>query len=188
MPGAKYGAVFEIAADHYGFLTVEQARDAEVSHKTLHAMVRRGTLEHVSNGLYRVAAISPAPRAQYMEASLWPRGLQGIISHDSALVLHDLSDVNPTRIHVTVPSRHRILRPVPPLYVVHHADLAANEVEYVEGIPATTPSRTIRDCYQAHLGPALIRQAVEDAVRRGMISAAQAQRLAQECSIGEMPA
>jgi predicted transcriptional regulator of viral defense system len=184
MPGAKYTVIFEIAADHYGFFTVEQAREAEVSAKTLHAMVRRGTLEHMSNGLYRVAAIAPSPRSEYMEASLWPRGLRGIISHDSALVLHDLSDVNPAKIHVTVPRTHRILRRVPPVYVIHRADLRPDEVGYVEGIPVTTPVRTIRDCYRAHLGPALIRQALEDGVRNGALTTTQAERLARECALG----
>lgn len=180
MPGEKYGAVFEIAADNHGYLTVEQAREADVAPKTLHAMVRRGTLEHVSNGVYRVAAIPPSPRSEFMQASLWPRGLQGVISHDSALVLHELSDVNPARIHITVPRHHRVGRQVPPLYVLHPADLHPDDVEYVDGIPATSPVRTIRDCYEAHLGPALIRQALEDGVRRGIISRADAKNLAKE--------
>lgn len=181
MPGAKYTVIFEIAAEHHGFFTVEQAREAEVSPKTLHAMVRRGTLEHVSSGLYRVTAISPAQYGQYMEASLWPRGVRGIISHDTALVLHDLSDVNPSKIHFTVPRSHRILRRVPGVYVIHRADLLSSEVEYVHGVPTTTPMRTIRDCHRTHLGPALIRQAIEDGVRNGALTAAQADRLAHEC-------
>jgi predicted transcriptional regulator of viral defense system len=184
MPGAKYGAVFEVAFDNFGYFTVEQATAIDVSPKTLHAMVRRGTLQHVSTGLYRVAAIPLSPLAEYMEASLWPRGPQGVISHDSALVLHDLSDVNPAKIHVTVPRSHRIIRATPPLYVVHRADLRDSEVEYVDGIPVTSPVRTIVDCHRAHLGPALIRQALADGVRRGVFSASQAKRLAAECLPG----
>lgn len=180
MPGAKFETVFEIAVDHYGYLTVEQAREADVSAKTLHAMARRGTLEHVSNGLYRVAAIPPSPRSEFMEASLWPRGLQAVISHDSALVLHELSDVNPGKIHITVPPRHRVMRRIPPLYVIHRADLRPADVEYMDGIPVTSPARTILDCRQSHLGPALIRQALQDGVRRGLFSPAEAKRLALE--------
>lgn len=180
MPGARYAAVFEVAADQYGYVTVDQARGAGVVPKTLHAMVRRGTLEHVSNGVYRVRAISPSPRAEFMEASLWPRRVQGVISHDSALVLHGLSDVNPARVHITVPRRHRILRSVPFVYVVHRADLAPHEVEYVDGIPVTSPARTIRDCHEAHLGRALVRQALEDGLRRGLIGTAEAGQLALE--------
>jgi predicted transcriptional regulator of viral defense system len=180
MPGARYEAVFEVAADQYGYVTVDQAREAGVAPKTLHAMARRGTLEHVSNGLYRVSAISPSARAELMEASLWPRGVRGVISHESALVLHDLSDVNPARIHITVPRSHRILRSVPSMYVVHRADLAPREVEYVDGIPVTSPVRTLRDCHEAHLGRALVRQALEDGVRRGLIGTTDARLLGSE--------
>lgn len=181
MPGVKYNAVFEIAADNYGYFTVEQAGEAAVSPKTLSAMARRGTLEHVSTGVYRVAAISPSPMAEYMEASLWPRGPQGVISHDSALVLHQLSDVNPAKIHITVPRSHRVMRAVPRLYVVHRADLPADDVVMVEGIPVTAPARTILDSHRAHLGPGLVRQAIEDGLRRGLLSSVQAERLAAEC-------
>ena len=181
MPGEKYGIVFEIAADHFGYVTVEQAREAGVSPKTLHAMARRGTLEHVSTGLYRVSAFPPSPRSEYMEASLWPRGVRGVVSHDSALVLHELSDVNPARIHLTVPRSYRINRAVPALYAVHRADLAEQEMESVDGILVTSPARTILDCHRAHLGPALVRQAIEDGVRRGVLGAAEAERLAAEC-------
>lgn len=180
MPGAKYTTIFDVGADQYGYLTVEQAGEAGVRAKTLHAMTRRGTLERVSSGLYRISAISPAPRAELMEASLWPRGVRGVISHDSALVLHGLSDVNPARIHVTVPRRHRILRRVPALYVVHRADLAPREVEHVGGIPVTSPVRTIRDCHAAHLGRALLRQAVDDGLRLGLLRPAEAERLSSD--------
>lgn len=180
MPGAKYTAIFDVGADQYGYLTVEQASEAGVRARTLHAMTRRGTLQHVSNGLYRISAISPSPRSEFMEASLWPRKVRGVISHESALVLHGLSDVNPARIHLTVPRRHRILRRVPPLYVVHRADLAPAEVEHVDGIAVTSPVRTIRDCHAAHLGRALLRQAVEDGLRLGLLRSADAERLSAE--------
>lgn len=173
MPGAKYGAIFEVGA----YLTVEQAREAGVRSKALHAMARRGTLQHVSSGLYRISAIAPSPRAELMEASLWPRGVRGVISHDSALALHGISDVNPARIHITVPRRHRILRRVPSLYVVHRDDLGPREVQHVGGIPITSPERTIRDCHVAQLGAALVRQAVEDGLRLGLLRAADAERL-----------
>lgn len=181
MPGEKYAAVFEVAADNFGYIKVEQARELDVSPKTLHMMAKRGTLEHVSTGLYRVVALPPSAHSEYMEASLWPRGAQGVVSHDSALVLHELSDVNPAKIHITVPSGHRINRPVPSVYVIHYADLDSEDTEQVNGIPVTTPVRSIVDCCRAHLGPALIRQAINDGVRKGLLNVHQARRLRTEC-------
>ncbi len=40
---------------------------------------------------------------QIMEATLWPRGAHGALSHETALDLYGLSDVNPAKIHITVP-------------------------------------------------------------------------------------
>jgi predicted transcriptional regulator of viral defense system len=96
-------------------------------------------------------------------------------------VLHELSDVNPAKIHITVPRGYRIARPVPSVYVVHSADLQGDDIEQVNGIPVTTPARTIVDCCRAHLGPALIRQAIDDGVRRGLLGAREAERLQEEC-------
>ena len=59
---------------------------------------------------------------QYMEATLWPRG-GAVLSHDTALDLHELCDVNPAKVHVTVPVAARIRRQAPPAYAVHVRDL-----------------------------------------------------------------
>jgi hypothetical protein len=73
------------------------------------------------------------------------------------------------------------MRTVPGLYTIYRADLPAGDVVFVEGIPVTTPVRTILDSHRAHLGQALIQQAIEDGLRRGLLSSAQAKRLASEC-------
>jgi predicted transcriptional regulator of viral defense system len=122
-----------------------------------------------------------APETQwtpYMKAVLWPNGAIGVLSHETALGLMDLSDVNPSRIHITVPLDHRNRRRVPPPGVqLHRADLLPEEVGSIEGLPVTTAARTIRDCAAAHIGPALLRQALDDAARSGWLSAQAAEEL-----------
>ena len=143
-------------------------------------MAKRGNLERVSWGVYRVPTFPPSRYAEYMEASLWPAGVRGVISHESALVLYGLSDVSPSAIHITVPGDFRIRREVPAHFVVHHAVLHDEEVTLLEGIPITTVARTIEDCHRAHLGPALLRQALEDAEREGYLSARDVAKLKNE--------
>ncbi|MGH9158380.1 MAG: hypothetical protein ACRD2X_00115, partial [Vicinamibacteraceae bacterium] len=124
---------------------------------------------------YPVVGGSNADRgSQYMEASLWPAGVRGVISHQSALALRELSDVSPPAIHITVPNEFRIRRDVPAHLAVHHAELRDDEVTLFEGIPCTSVARTIEDCHRAHLGPALLRQALQDAEREGFLSPAEA--------------
>lgn len=174
MPGSEYEKVLELAVDQHGYVTTSQAREGDASADALRKMATRGTLERVSWGVYRVPTFPPSPYAEYMEASLWPAGVRGVISHQSALALRGLSDVSPSAIHITVPDGFRIRRNVPAYLMVHHADLTDDEVTLFEGIPTTAVARTIDDCRRAHLGPALLRQALEDAEREGFLSPVEA--------------
>lgn len=180
MPGAAFNVIAEIAADQHGFVTQEDARTAGIGPWTLARMAERGTIERASQGVYRVPLIPPGRLDEYMAAALWPRGVSGVLSHETALDLHELSDVNPAKIHFTVPNGHRIQREVPKLYVVHHADLIGEEITAHEGIPIVTPLRSVRECHAAHLGPALVSQAIEDGQRRGVFTTEQANQLRKE--------
>jgi len=188
MPGSEYEKVQDIAADQYGYVTTSQAREQGISDDALRKMAKRGTLKRVSWGLYRVPTIPPSPYAEYMEASLWPAGVRGVISHQTALALYGFSDVSPAAMHITVPKEFRIRREVPAHIVVHHAELGDEEVRLFEDIPTTTPRRTIKDCHRAHLGPALLRQALEDAEREGYLSPGEAAQLRKEVLPGHSQA
>ncbi len=171
MPGREYDKVLDLAADQFGYVTTAQARARGVKSDTLRKMAERGTLERVSWGVYRLPTFPSSLYAEYMEASLWPAGgAPGVISHESALTVRGLSDINPSAVHITVPMDFRIRRGVPAHLVVHHAELSDDEVAVFEGIPTTTVRRTIEDCHRAHLGPALLRQALDDAQREGHLN------------------
>jgi predicted transcriptional regulator of viral defense system len=103
-----------------------------------------------------------------------------VISHESALALYEMSDANPSKLHITVPRSFRIRREVPGYLVVHHADLQPYEIRPFEGIPVTAPERTIRDCHARHLSRGLIRQAIDDARRQGYLSMRDAAGLQDE--------
>jgi len=74
----------------------------------------------------------------------------------------------------------RIRRRVPKGLVIHYADLAPEDVERVEGVPVTTPERTIRDAHASHIGDALVAQAIADGRQSGALSMAAANRLERE--------
>jgi predicted transcriptional regulator of viral defense system len=190
--GKLFTAVYEIAEGQQGYFTAAQAAIAGVPGAQLPDMLRRGVVERVSRGVYRLTAYPRPATAQYMEASLWPGGhsrdIQGVISHESALAIHELSDVSPSKVHITVPRTLRIRRTAPRYLSIHHADLNPVDIEWHDGIPVTTPVRTIRDSCAAHLGPALIRQAIDDARRRGLISGHDAGALESELLSIPLPA
>lgn len=180
MPGTMQTRVYELAAEQNGYLTARQAREAGISRQAINNMTARATLERVSRGVYRLVQFPDSAMDPYVEATLWPVPVQGVISHETALSIYGMSDVNPARIHVTVPRASRVRRSVPKRLAIHRLDLDANDVNIYEGVRVTTPERTIRDCHAAHLGPALIRQAIHDGRRAGHLRVRQAQRLERE--------
>lgn len=168
MPGRVYNSLTEIALDQYGFVTARDARANGIDPHRLVEMARRGTLERVSHGIYRMPVIAPSGLEQLMEATLWPRG-EGVLSHETALDLHGLCDVNPAKIHVTVPRSHRLTREIPARYAIHRRDLEPREITLHEGIPVVTPARAILDGLEPHLRGDLLDQAFATARRRGLL-------------------
>jgi hypothetical protein len=119
-----------------------------------------------------------------MEAVLWPQvrrpDVAGVVSHESALAIHELSDVNPARVHITLPTAVRIRRDVPKGIVIHYADLAPEDLERVEGVPVTTPERAIRDAHASHVGNGVVAEAIADGGRSGALSTPAARRLRRD--------
>lgn len=183
MPGKIYNQLAELAADNYGYVTSGEAEAADIDPQRLLELARRGQLEHPATALYRVPLIPPTPFDPYREATLWPRGIEAVISHDTALDLYELSDVNPAKVHITVPRAHRPRRQIPPQYRLHREDLREDEITLYEGIPVVTAAKAIRQARQ--LGPALLRQAIEEGQRRGLLSRAESARLRAEIRLGE---
>ena len=68
-----------------------------------------------------------------------------MISHDSGLLVHELCDINPTHIHVTIPTNYRISRAGGDCCVIHHSDLTEAEIIRIDAVTVTTIPRTLHD-------------------------------------------
>jgi len=118
-----------------------------------------------------------------MAATLWPQGAQGVLTHETALDLWDVSDVNPAKIHIAVPRTHRPQRQVPRTYVIHREDLNPAEITAVDGVPVVRLVRALRQCAQAHLARDLLEQAVRHGRSRGLLSAEEHAALLRELEL-----
>jgi predicted transcriptional regulator of viral defense system len=176
--------LYELAESQAGYFTAAQARVAGLHPVRLVQLERTEDIERLSRGVYRLARYPISPFGQYMEASLWPQvrrpEMRGTISHESALAMYGLSDVSPSKVHITLPRALRIRRAPPAHLAIHYAHLDPKEIQVVESIPVTTAERAIRDVHATHLGPALVRQAIDDGRRTGYLSSDQAKRLKRE--------
>jgi predicted transcriptional regulator of viral defense system len=86
-----------------GTITTAEANAVGIPNEGLRLLVSSGSLERVAHGVY----ISPGTFLDEMFI-LQKRLLQVIYSHDTALFLHDLSDRDPFRYTVTVPSDYEV--------------------------------------------------------------------------------
>jgi len=173
-----YDTVHELALEQHGVFKASQAVGLGIEPKTLVAMAARGHLLRLDHGLYRDRRIPEDRWTPYMAAALWPHGTVGFLGRETVLGLLDLSDVNPGTIHVLVPPTHRPRhRQPPPGVVLIRAEVAEADRTAIEGVPATTVARAIRDCAAANVGPAILRHAIDDARRTGYLTPAEVTEL-----------
>lgn len=165
--------LFATASAQEGLFTTEQAAAAGFSPQLLVHHVRGGKLARVRHGIYRLVHFPLGAHEELVTAWLWS-AQAGVISHDSALALHGLSDALPHKLHMTLPAawRRRRLR-TPKDLVLHHADVPEADRGWFGAVPITTPRRTLNDCAASGLSPDLLRQAAEQALRRGLAARAE---------------
>jgi hypothetical protein len=82
-------------------------------------------------------------------------------------VVHELGDVMPARIHLTVPPSFQ--KQVPPGCVVHRDELTSGDIEVRDGYQVTMPLRTLLDVADSPLSQEHLNDAVRDALTRGLV-------------------
>jgi len=169
--------LFETSSAQEGYFTTGQAAAAGYSTQLLFKHMRAGRVVRVRRGIYRLVHFPAGEHEDLVAAWLWSERI-GIFSHQTALVLLELSDNLPTNLHLTLPAswRERRLR-VPAGLVLHFADIAEADRSWVGPVPITTPGLTLRDCAHAAVAPDLMQQAVRQATQRGLLSSEDRQRL-----------
>lgn len=161
----------EVAVDNGGYVTPALVAPLGVPAIELRKMVSTATLVSAGHGVYRIPSLPYDRFDEFILARLWAAG-RGVISHDSALVVHELCDINPTMVHLTIPTRYRIKRAGGQRYAIHHANLAADEITRLDAVTVTTIRRTLHDTF--HTVPAyLARQAITTARQRGAVTASE---------------
>lgn len=168
-----WNRLFETAVGQEGLFTTRQAADAGYSPQLLAHHVRSGKAVRVLRGIYRLVHFPAGEHEDLVAAWLWSE-LAGVVSHQSALALHGLSDALPSGIHLTLPFawRRRRFR-VPAGVVLHHADVPPEDRAWFGAVPTTNPGRSLNDCAREGLSPDLLRQAALQALRRGLVTKAQ---------------
>jgi len=165
-PRPDHDQLYQIAEGQAGYFTAKQARGAGFSAERLTNTTKAGKFLRMAPGVYRLTRFPGSPFEDLFVACLRV-GPHAVISHESALAVYQLTDVLPGEIHLIVPRtasrRHPGLR-------LHTNRLRPEDITMREGLPVTTPVRTIADVAASGLSQDLVRQAVREAIRRGLVN------------------
>ncbi len=167
---------WEIAVGQHGYLTTDQAAADGIPPIELAKLAARGRLRHVARGIYRFEEMPPTKFDQYYEAVLRV-GEDAVLVGDAVLALHGLALVNPRQIRVATTKRRRGVFPAWLKVVMER--VPDDEVTMVEGIPATTVPRAVRDARPYVMTERLL-EAIPEALHAGLIEPDEARRLKRE--------
>jgi len=165
-------ALYRIATAQGGYFTAKQVAGAGYAKQHVDYHVKAGNFERVERGLHRLPTLPIDEHDDLIRLSLWSRGRddvpQAVVSHQSALALHELGDMLPGTVHLTVPPTFR--KTPPPECTLHRGRVEPGEEEARPGFRVTTPLRTILDAAASESVPfEQLVAAVRDALDRGLV-------------------
>ena len=149
--------VAEVAARQHGVVSARQLADCGLTRDAVAHRVRHRRLTPLHRGVYRVGPLSDS-LTSLMAATL-ACGAGAALSHRAAAHLHGFGPEIAV-VDVIAPAHPRSRTGIR----VRRAVLTGNEVTVVDGIPVTTPERTIRD-----LATVLPRKQLERAIEEAQI-------------------
>jgi len=168
-------ALFDSAEEQQGYFTAKQAADAGYQLGSQAHHVKSGNWVRVERGIYRLARFPQSNEEQLVIYHLWSRNRvgapEGVYSHQTALSIHELSDVNPSKLHMTVPPTFRRNAKTPKILVLHRARLDEKDIVQRHGFAVTRPLRAISDLAVAEsVSRDIIKQALTQGRQRGLIT------------------
>lgn len=167
----------EIAVQQWGMLTTAQAQARGISRVQLSRLTDAGVLERVDQGIYAVpASIDHLTHLRSAWLALDPQAMaedrlrdpvdSGVVSHTSAASLYGLGDLLDDKPEITVATRKQSRRGTR----LHQRRLEADEVTLVDGLPATTPPRTVADLLIDGHDPTHVARIIAEILQRELSS------------------
>ena len=169
-----YKKLNQIAFLQGGLFTAKQAESCGYVRSNHHYHIKVGHWTKEGWGIYRLAHIPIDEMTSYWKLLLWSCNRNNepvaVLSHKTALSFYELSDVNPSKITMTVPKKfQKRSRPLKTLKI-YKKDLSKKDTKQFKGLPVTTPLRTLLDIHEEEsLSEEFIEQAVKEALEKGYI-------------------
>ncbi len=181
----RYQNLYRIASAQGGFFTTKQAISCgyQTSSHPYHVKAGNWVREHRS--IYRLVNFPSDDRPDLILWYLWSRNRsedpQGIYSHETSLALRELTDINPNKLHMTVPRGFRRNSQIPDVIVLYYSDVPASDIDQMYGVKITNTMRTLMDIVkEGTLSDEILYQAISEAINTGMINKRALQKARKE--------
>jgi very-short-patch-repair endonuclease len=154
-----------LAARQRGLITYQQLRALGFSNSAIARRVALGRLHRIHRGVYAVGRRELSREGAFLAAVLAVGG-DAVLSHFAAAALWECWTGRTTLVDVTVPRRIHPRKGIR----VHGVDaLPAVAITTHQGIPVTTPARTIRDLAGTMYSERAFRRVVHEALARKLV-------------------
>lgn len=175
-----YDDIYERAIDYYGLITSADAREMGIPVVELGKLHKRGRLDRVGHGVYRIRHYIPTLLDGYADAvALVGRG--AYLYGESVLAMHNLAPTNPATIRIA--TSNTVRKTLPPNLVIIKRDSEEQTTKY-ECIPSQTVFEAIRSCMPTMMTDRLL-DATREARRQGLINEREANQLTKEIKSGK---
>jgi predicted transcriptional regulator of viral defense system len=158
-------SLFRLASEQGGYFTAADATRIGYSHQAQAYHVHAGNWRRIGRGLFRLTEWVPGQHDDLIRWTLWSGG-RGVVSHESALAVHGIGELESPRIHLTVPPGFARRDPAVRL---HHAVLPAGDIDEQAGFRITNTIRSLVDVATSVDADQLAR-AVDEARAGGLLT------------------
>lgn len=159
-------ALLALASEQAGYFTAAQAKALGYSYQAQAYHRQSGNWTQIDRAIYRLLEWPPSGHDDLVRWSLWTGG-RGVVSHETALAVHDIGEFEAPRIHLTVPPG---FRKDDDALVLHKAVLPMEDIEERRGFRVTSVTRSLVDV--ASLAPEedQLARAIEEALAQGKVT------------------
>jgi hypothetical protein len=159
-------ALLAFAEEHHGVFRGAHARLCGLSKHQIEGRIELGLWRRLYDDVY-IAAGAPRTWKGALLAACWAGGFRAVVSHRSAAALWKLAGGRKTVVEITCPRWRRAQHAG---LVVHESTrLDGSDLAVIEGIPVTTPERTLLDlgavCHES-----VVEMALDKAENTGLVT------------------
>ncbi|MCX6130410.1 MAG: type IV toxin-antitoxin system AbiEi family antitoxin domain-containing protein, partial [Proteobacteria bacterium] len=172
----NYQTLISLAASQGGHFTAAQANAIGISRPQQKRYADSGEWTREAHGIYRLTALPDRDpeKSQYHQWMLWSIGRDGkrtaSFSYETVLAIFQLSDLIPTKIHISVPKKFRRAL-VPKILNIHYEDRDESDIIEHDGLRVIRPLKAMVDMIrEERVSAEHIEKGFKDGFRKGIIT------------------